>query len=93
MLIIFLTFIHFKIFFSFLNIEDFSYLNLISFVSLISIVSFIPLTYNGLGFREFFILIIFGQIFTIEQIILISVFLLAEVFHLLLLVLDFSLKI
>ena len=74
MLIIFLTFIHFKIFFSFLNIEDFSYLNLISFVSLISIVSFIPLTYNGLGFREFFILIIFGQIFTIEQIILISVF-------------------
>ncbi len=72
--LLFLTFIHFKIFFTFLNIEDFSYLNLISFVSLISIVSFIPLTYNGLGFREIFILIIFGQIFTIEQIILISVF-------------------
>ena len=68
------TFIHFKIFITFLNIEDFSLFNIISFVSLICIVGFIPVTYNGLGFREFFILIIFGQLFTLEQIMLISVF-------------------
>ena len=73
-ILIILTFIHFKIFISFLNIEYFSLLNIISFVSLICIVGFIPVTYNGLGFREFFILIIFGQLFSMEQIILIGVF-------------------
>ena len=73
-LTILLTFIHFKIFLTFLNIENFSTLNIISFVSLISIIGFIPVTYNGLGFREFFILLIFGQLFTIEQILLIGVF-------------------
>jgi glycosyltransferase 2 family protein len=73
-LVIIFTFIHFKIFFTFLTIENFSLLNLISFVSLVSIIGFIPVTYNGLGFREFFILIIFGQLFTIEQIIIISIF-------------------
>ena len=73
-LIIIFTFIHFKIFITFLNIENFSLLNIISFVSLISIIGFIPVTYNGLGFREFFILIIFGQLFTPEQIILVSIF-------------------
>ena len=71
---IILTFIHFKIFITFLNIEDFSIFNIISFVSLVCLVGFIPVTYNGLGFREFFIVIIFGQIFTLEQIILIGVF-------------------
>jgi glycosyltransferase 2 family protein len=69
-----LTFIHFKIFITFLNIDDFSIFNIVSFVSLISLVGFIPVTYNGLGFREFFIVIIFGQLFTIEQIVLIGVF-------------------
>tara|TARA_B110000008_G_C16968214_1_gene562892 strand:- start:2299 stop:3195 length:897 start_codon:yes stop_codon:yes gene_type:complete len=69
-----LTFIHFKIFITFLNIDDFSIFNIISFVSLISLVGFIPVTYNGLGFREFFIVMIFGQLFTIEQIILIGIF-------------------
>lgn len=73
-LVIIFTFIHFKIFITFLTIENFSLLNLISFVSLISIIGFIPVTYNGLGFREFFILIIFGQLFTMEQIIIISIF-------------------
>ncbi|MAU58447.1 MAG: hypothetical protein CMC33_02160 [Flavobacteriaceae bacterium] len=69
-----LTFIHFKIFITFLNIEDFSIFNIISFVSLACLVGFIPVTYNGLGFREFFIVIIFGQLFTLEQIVLIGVF-------------------
>ena len=69
-----LTFIHFKIFITFLNIDGFSIFNIVSFVSLISLVGFIPVTYNGLGFREFFIVMIFGQLFTIEQIILIGIF-------------------
>jgi hypothetical protein len=73
-LTILLTFIHFKIFLTFLNIENFSILNIISFVSLISIIGFIPVTYNGLGFREFFIVLIFGQLFTLEHIMLIGVF-------------------
>lgn len=78
-LTILLTFIHFKIFLTFLNIENLSILNIISFVSLISIIGFIPVTYNGLGFREFFILLIFGQLFTLEHIILIGVFFISRV--------------
>jgi hypothetical protein len=74
-----LTFIHFKIFLTFLNIENLSILNIISFVSLISIIGFIPVTYNGLGFREFFILLIFGQLFTLEHIILMGVFFISRV--------------
>lgn len=73
-----LTFIHFKIFLFFLEIDNLSLLNLIAFVSLISIVGFIPVTYNGLGFREYFILIVFSQIFAVEQIILIGIFFLSR---------------
>lgn len=75
---LFLTFIHFKFFLFFLGIDSLTLLNLIAFVSLISIVGFIPVTYNGLGFREYFILIVFSQVFTVEQIILIGIFFLSR---------------
>ena len=71
---ILLTFIHFNIFIKYLVIGNFSFFKIISFVSLISLIGFIPFTYNGIGFREFFILLIFSQLLTPEEIILISIF-------------------
>ena len=73
-LIIFLTFIHFNIFITYLDIDEFSFFKIISFVSIISLIGFIPVTYNGIGFREFFILLIFSKLLTPEEIILISIF-------------------
>jgi uncharacterized membrane protein YbhN (UPF0104 family) len=78
LLLIILTFLHFKIFLYFADINSFSFLNIIGFVSIISLIGFIPITYNGLGFREFFILFIFGSILSIEQILLISIFLISR---------------
>ncbi len=71
---IFLTFVHFYIFVKFLEVDNFSFFKIISFVSLISLIGFIPITYNGIGFREFFILLIFSKLLSPEEIILISIF-------------------
>ena len=78
LLLIILTFLHFKVFLYFSDIDNFSILNIVGFVSIISLIGFIPITYNGLGFREFFILFIFGSILSIEEIMLISIFLISR---------------